>query len=105
MQTMLPGLGTGGRRRTPVSGTPLPLGGGLLDLGLVGVPLGDQADDQVARIEVRDVLHRVGDVDDIVALDHAQAIVIEIAELHFFSPSSNTFLATLAADMAVGQPE
>ena len=103
MQTMLPGFGTGGRSRTPVSGMPVPLGGGLLDLGLVAVPLGDQADDQVARVDVRDVLHRVGDVDDGVALDHAEAIVVEIAELHFSLPS-NTFLATFAADMATGQP-
>ena len=45
------------------------------------------------------------DVDDIVALDDAQAVVVEIANLHFFSPSSSTDLATPAADMAVGQPE
>ena len=78
---------------------------GLLDLGLVGIPFGDQADDQVPRVEMRDILHRVGDVDDVVALDDAQAIVVEIAKLHFLSPPSSTDLATPAADMAVGQPE
>ena len=43
-------------------------------------------------------------VDDLVALDDAQAIVVEIAKLHFLSPPSNTFLATLAADMDTGHP-
>jgi len=67
-------------------------GGGLLDLALVLVPAGDQADHEVPRLQVRDVLHGIGDVDDLVALDDAQPVVVEIAKLHFFSPSSNTFL-------------
>ena len=86
-------------------GHALAVGGGLLDLGLVGVPLGDEADHQVTRIEMRDVLHGIRHVDNLVALDDTQPVVIEIAKLHFFSPSSSTFLATLAADIAVGQPE
>ena len=65
----------------------------------------DHARDQVAGVAMRQILRGIGHVDHLVAFDDTQAEVVEIAKLHFFSPSSNTFLATLAADIAVGQPE
>ena len=101
---MLPGRGTGERRRTPERATPFPALAAASILGLYGVPVLDHARDQVARVAMRQVLNRVGDVDDGVALHHAQTEIVEIAKLHLVSPPSNTFLATLAADIDTGQP-
>ena len=64
MQTMLIGLGSGGRMRTLATRHALPLGGRLLELGPVLGEALDQAADQVVRPDVRDVLHDRRDIDD-----------------------------------------
>jgi len=94
---VLPGRGTGGRRRTFLSGMAVVEAAAFSTLALWGIPLLDQADDQVTIVEMmRDVLHGVGDVDDgLSASIHAQAIVVEIAELHCCPPPFKHFLGDI----------
>ena len=63
----------------------------------------DRTNISVAGVQMRDVLYRIGDVDDVVAFDDAEPEVVEIAKPHL-GPPSKTFLAVWAADMATGQP-
>ena len=82
MQSMLTGRGSGGRTRTPASGTPVPSRDGLFELRPVLGEALDQAADQIVRAEMRDILHDGGDIDDSVAFEHAQLVVIEVQDLH-----------------------
>ena len=71
MQSMLTGLGNGGRIRTLLSGAPLPAAGSLLQRAAVIREALDQTADQVVRPGVRDVLHHLRHVHDGIAVQHA----------------------------------
>ena len=64
MQSILVGLGKGGRTLTDDSGTPWPLAAASSSLPLVLVEMRDQPVDQIAGAGMRDVAHDRRDVDD-----------------------------------------
>ena len=68
MQSILTGLGSGGRIRTLSSGTPVPAGGRLLKRAAVVRKALDQTADQVVRPGVRDVAHHLRHVHHGIAL-------------------------------------
>ena len=82
MQSMLTGRGNGARTRTPATAHARAARDRLFELRPVfGKPL-DQSVDQIVRAEMRDILHHGGDIDDSVAFEHAQLVVIEVQDLH-----------------------
>ena len=87
MQSILVGFGRGGRMRTLGERDALALRGGLFELGAIAREAFDQAVDQVAGADMRDVLHDGRDVDDgVVALQHAELEVVEIEDFHLALP-------------------
>ena len=72
--------------RTLASGMPWPCAAACSSLLAIAREALDQAVDQVARPDMRDVLHDGGDIDDgVVAFQHAELEVVEIEDFHGFS--------------------
>src|SRR6202022_1943424 len=59
---------------------------GIVELSAILVETGDQPVDQIARPGMGYIAHDRRDVDDAVALQHTQLVVVEINQLHVGAP-------------------
>ena len=79
---MLMGRGSGALSLNGGQRNALAAARSLFEPRSVGVKAGDEAVDEIVRTKARDFGDGRGDVDDRVAQDHAELVVIEKSELH-----------------------